>query len=233
MTHEQEMLSRAMNYVDDDLILAAHSPRKAIRRILPTLVAACCILALIISFPYLRAVINTNSDLINPGNKDDAADATPGKPDEEIPNTPKNIPVALGETTLTLTDTTETTATLTLVKKDNTPVYAILYDRRHSALASTEPNYKDNGVLIRPNTIRLYVNGEDQPTYKLPTAPGTYEIVVDFTSIRNGPYPMQECLGFYAHIGKDDKAVSILFSLEVEKETVNTDTRPSESDTFE
>ena len=91
----------------------------------------------------------------------------------------------------------------------------MLYDRLEGALASTEPDYKDNGVIIRPNTIRLYVNGEEQPVYRFPTAPGTYEVVVDFTSIRNGTYPMREYVGLYAYIGKDDEMVTERFSLEV------------------
>ena len=32
MTHEQEMLARAMSHIDDDMILAAHAPRKRNRR---------------------------------------------------------------------------------------------------------------------------------------------------------------------------------------------------------
>jgi hypothetical protein len=75
--------------------------------------------------------------------------------------------------------------------------------------------FKDNGVTIRPNTIRLYVNGAEQPVYRFPTAPGTYEVVVDFTSSRNGTYPMREYVGLYAYIGKDNAMVTERFSLEV------------------
>lgn len=214
MTHEQEMLARAMSHIDDDMILAAHAPRKRNRRAIPYAVAACLIVVLILSFPYLRTVINVDTDLFGPGdnvNKDEAGVMVP----DAYPSNPQNTAVTLGGTTLTLTAATETTATFTVVKTDDTPLYAMLYDRLEGALASTEPDYKDNGVTIRPNTIRLYVNGEEQPVYRFPTAPGTYEVVVDFTSIRNGTYPMREYVGLYAYIGKDGEMVTERFSLEV------------------
>ena len=109
-----------------------------------------------------------------------------------------------------------------MVKTDSTPLYAMIYDLREGALASTEPDYKDNGVTIRPNTIRLYVNHAEQPVYRLPSAPGTYEIVVDFAIIRNGTYPMREYIGFYAYVGKDEEAVTKRFSLEVIPEATET-----------
>lgn len=214
MTHEQEMLARAMSHIDDDMILAAHAPRKRNRRAIPYAVAACLIVALILSFPYLRTVINVDTDIFGPGDEANKEEAGVMVPDA-YPSTPQNTTVTLGGTTLTLTATTKTTATFTVVKTDDTPLYAMLYDRLERALASTEPDYKDNGVTIRPNTIRLYVNGAEQPVYRFPTAPGTYEVVVDFTSSRNGTYPMREYVGLYAYIGKDNAMVTERFSLEV------------------
>ncbi|MBQ9151588.1 MAG: hypothetical protein IJX72_05000, partial [Clostridia bacterium] len=66
------------------------------------------------------------------------------------------------------------------------------------------------------------------PVYRLPTAPGTYEIVVDFTSVRNGTYPMQEIIGLYAYIGEDEEPVTERFSLEVIAETVEPEAGSSE-----
>ncbi len=215
MTYEQEILARAMGCIDDDMILAAHAPRKKIRRVIPVAVAACLIAAFAVAFPTLREVINTNSDILasEDGLLDNENDAS--VPKEEVTFTAQQIPVTVGGSTLTLLHTTDTTATLRLEKTDDTPVYAMLYDRRGGVLATTEPGYKDNGVVIRPNTLRLYVNGAEQPVYQLPTAPGTYEITVDFTTIRNGTYPMQECMGVYAYIGEEDPAVTHRFSLDV------------------
>ncbi len=223
MTHEQEMLARAMSHIDDDMILAAHAPRKMVRRVIPVLAAACFIVALVVSFPYLRTVINTNSDLFGPSDEAVKNDAVIEKP-EELPYTGQDHAVTLGGTTLTLTNTTATTATFTVVKTDDIPVYAMLYDRLGNALASTEPDYKDNGVTIRPNTLRLYVNSAEQPVYRFPTAPGTYEVTVDFTSIRNGTYPMQESIGIYAYIGEDGEPVTIRFTLDVISEPAETET---------
>ena len=225
MTHEQEMLARAMSHIDDDMILAAHAPRKKVRRLIPYLVAACLVVIVAVAFPYLRAIINTNTDLFGPsdeGGRDDAAIQVP----EKYPSYKQNIPVTLEGTTITLTATTETTATFTVVKTNDTPIYAMLYDRLSGALASTEPNYKDNGVLIRPNTLRLYVNGAEQPVFHFPTAPGTYEVVVDFTSIRNGTYPMQEIIGLYAYPAEDEKPVTVRFSLDVVPVGTETESSP-------
>lgn len=225
MKHEQELLARAMGHVDDGMILAAHKPHKKWRRAIPPLVAACLILAFLAVFPYLREIINTNSDLIGPGPSGDAGvndGGAEGKPEEPPPYFDQAIPVELGGTTLTRLGTTETTVTFTLVKTDDTPVYAILYDRLGGALACTEPGYTDNGVVIRPNTLRIYVDGATEPVFELPTAPGTYEVVVDFTVIRNGTYPMKEFIGIYAYIGEDkqeDEPVTLKFDLSVTPET--------------
>ena len=231
MTHEQEMLARAMSHIDDDMILAARAPRKKARRLIPYAVAACLAVVLAVSFPYLRRIINVSSDLFGPG-EENAEDAGASIPNA-YPSTEQGVPVTLGGTTLTLTATTETTATFTVVKTDDTPLYAMLYDRRDNALASTEPDYKDNGVTIRPNRILLYVNGAEQPVYRFPTAPGTYEVVVDFASVRNGTYPMREYVGLYAYIGDDGKAVTERFSLEVEVATDTAGSDASENDTSE
>ena len=231
MTHEQELLARAMSHIDDDMILAARAPRKKVRRVIPYVAAACLIAAIAVSFPYLRTVINVNSNLFGPG-EENMEDAGASKP-EMPPYAQMGIPVTLGGTTLTLTATTETTATFTVVKTDDTPLYAMLYDLRENALASTEPDYKDNGVIIRPNRIQLYVNGAEQPVYRFPTAPGTYEVVVDFTSIRNGTYPMREYVGLYAYIGEDGEALTERFSLEVTVETDTSEPDTSEHDTAE
>ena len=224
MTYPQEILARAMNHIDDDMILSAHGKRKKVRRVIPVLVAACLIAVLAVSFPYLREVIDTNSDLLGPADGDQGEPGVVSPKPEDTNYIEQDITTSLGGATFTLTHTTETTATFTMVKAFDVPFYAMFYDRRGGVLASTEPDYKDNGVTIRPNTIRLYVDGADQPVYQLPTAPGTYEITVDFASIRNGKYPMRECIGLYAYVGEDGEAVTVKFSLDVEEETTGAET---------
>lgn len=236
MKHEQELLARAMGHIDDRMILAAHKPHKKWRRAIPPLVAVCLILAFLSVFPYLREVINTNSDLIGPGPSGDVGEENDGvgeDPDERPLYFDQAIPVELGGTTLTRLGATETTVTFTLVKTDDTPVYAILYDRLGGALACTEPGYKDNGVVIRPNTLRMYVNGATEPVFELPAAPGTYEVVVDFSVIRNGTYPMQNIIGIYAYVGEDkkeDEPVTLKFDLSVAPETEAPETLAAESE---
>ena len=215
-----ETLARGVNLLEDAIILSAHGKAKKAKRLLPWAVAACLVGALAVSFPYLRTVINTDLVLRGPDwnkEKDEIGDA-------EIANKPSaesikgmDIPVTLGSSTLTVTSVTETTVTLTLVKTDDTPLYAAVYDRMGDALACTDPDYKVDGVTIRAGRIKVYPVGEtdgaDEPATELPTAPGTYTLVVDFTSIRNGTYPLEEYMGFLSYIGKDGAPVTVYFSL--------------------
>ena len=218
---DPETLARGLSHVDDIFVLAAHKGTKKARRLIPWGVAACLIAALAVSFPYLREVINTDLVLRGPDwnkEKDEIGDA-------EIAHKPKaeeikgmDIPVTVGSSTLTLTAVTETSVTLTLVKTDDTPLYAAVYDRMGDALACTDPDYKVDGVTIRAGRIKVYANGASEPATELPTAPGTYTLVVDFTSIRNGTYPMEEYMGFLAYIGKDGAPVTVYLSLEIPEE---------------
>ncbi len=205
MNREQNTLAKAMNYLDDDLILAAHAPHKSRRRLLPLLAAACLIVVLVAVFPILREIIDTNSGLMDAIPPGDAGNGPVDAEQENKPNIPEEIlpgmSVTLAGSTLTLTDFTDTTATLTLIKTDHTPLYAALYGLSDEVLASTEPDYRDNGVLIRPYTIRIYPVGSEQVSYEMPTAPGAYELVLDFHIVRNDPYPMQDILGIYAYSG--------------------------------
>ena len=206
MKREQEILARAMGHIDDDLILAARAPHKKVRRVIPLLITACLVIAFLAAFPYLRTIINTDLTLRGPEHGGNVQD---GAQNPNTPSTyefiPQGIPSKLGGTTLVMNAVTETTVNFTMVKTDNTPVYAILYDRLYSALACTDDKYTDNGVTIRPYVIRVYVDGAEEPAYELPSAPGTYEVVVDFTSIRNGSYLMQNCIGLYSPVDEDDK----------------------------
>jgi hypothetical protein len=103
--------------------------------------------------------------------------------------------------------------TLTLVKTTDEPLYAAVYDRMGDALACTDPDYKVDGVTIRAGRIKIYADGATEPETVLPTAAGTYTVVVDFTSVRNGSYPMDEYLGVFAYSGKDGAAKTVYFSL--------------------
>ena len=229
---DPETLARGLSYVEDTMILSSHGKAKRSRRLIPWAVAACLIGALAVSFPYLRQVINTDLILRGPDwnkEKDEIGDA-------EIAHKPKpeeikgmGIPVTVGNTTLTLTGVTETTATLTLVKTDDTPLYAAVYDRMGDALACTDPDYKVDGVTIRAGRIKVYpADAADaaEPATELPTAPGTYTVVVDFTAIRNGTYPMEEYMGLFAYVGKDGAPVAVYVSLELPEE----DTTAEESE---
>lgn len=218
---DPETLARGLSHVDDIFVLAAHKGTKKARRLIPWGVAACLIAALAVSFPYLREVINTDLVLRGPDwnkDKDEIGDA-------EIAHKPKaeeikgmDIPVTVGSSTLTLTAVTETSVTVTLVKTDDTPLYAAVYDRMGDALACTDPDYKVDGVTIRAGRIKVYAQGTAEPATELPAAPGTYTLVVDFTSIRNGTYPMEEYMGFLAYVGKDGAPVTVYLSLEIPEE---------------
>lgn len=211
-----ETLVRGLNRMEDGWLISAHGRGQKARRLIPWVVAACLAGVVVVSFPYLREVINTDLVLRGPDwnkEKDEIGDA-------EIAHKPSadsikglDIPVTLGGSTLTLTGVTETTATLTLVKTDDTPLYAAVYDRMGDALACTDPDYKVDGVTIRAGRIKVYTDGAAEPETILPTAPGTYTVVVDFASIRNGSYPMEEYMGFLSYIGKNGAPVTVYVSL--------------------
>jgi hypothetical protein len=237
---DPETLARGLSHVDDTFVLAAHKGTKKARRLIPWGVAACLIAALAVSFPYLREVINTDLVLRGPDwnkPKDEIGDA-------EIAHKPKpeeikgmGIPVTVGNTTLTLTGVTETTATLTLVKTDDTPLYAAVYDRMGDALACTDPDYKVDGVTIRAGRIKVYpadaADGADRPDTVLPSSAGSYTVVVDFTAVRNGTYPMENYLGVFAYSGKEGTPETVYFSLTVpEGESDTADESGSSSETL-
>ena len=228
MTYQQEILARAIGYVDDELILAAHGPRKKLRRALPVVAVLLFCAAFAVAFPHLREVIDTNSDLLI-SEDESLPDGSIGVKPEAGPLFEMNRPATLGGTTATLVEVTDTTATLEITKTDDLPVYAILFDRRGDALASTEPDYQNNGVVIRHGTLKLYVDGSEDYVYELPSAPGTYRVTVNFTSIRNGSYPMREQIGLYAYMGEEQMQTTVLFSLEIPEESESDS--ESESDT--
>ena len=117
--------------------------------------------------------------------------------------------------TITLTAVTETSVTLTLVKTTSTPLYAAVYDRMGDALACTDPDYKVDGVTIRAGRIKVYADWATEPETVLPSEAGTYTVVVDFTSVRNGTYPMENYLGIFAYSGTDGAPETVYFSLVV------------------
>jgi hypothetical protein len=230
MTYQQEMLARSFSHIEDDMIEAAHAPRKKVRRVIPVVIAACLIAALWVAFPYLREVIDTNSDILNPEEGSAEADSPLSKP-ESSPILELNTRIIMPNgTSLTLMDVTETTATFEMVSVPGSQVYAMLYDLRGGALATTEPGYKENGVLIRPNTIKVYVDGRDTLVYALPTGAGTYRITLDFASVRNGAYPMQDYIGIYAYDDETKKTAMVLFfSLKVPEESETNTTGETET----
>ena len=231
---DPDTLAQGIGCIDPILIRAAHGKAKSSRRLLPWAVAACIVAVLAVSFPYLRTVINTDLVLRGPDwnkDKNEIGDAeTPNKPDpEQIASI--GTSVTLADSTLTLTAVTETTATLTLVKTSDEPLYAAVYDRMGDALACTDPDYKVDGVTIRAGRIKVYGDGAASPETVLPHEAGSYTLMIDFSSIRDGSYPMEEYLGIMAYIGKDGAPEAVYFSLllpETEPET-ETSAEPADS----
>ena len=211
-------LARGLSYTDDALIAAAHGRAKKARRLIPWVAAACIIAVVAVTFPYLRAFINTDLVLRSPDwnkEKDEIGDAEVAHKPSADQILALNVPAELAGSTVTLTAVTETTVTLTVVKTTDEPLYAAVYDRMGDALACTDPDYKVDGVTIRPDRIKVYADGATEPVTELPSAAGTYTLVVDFTSIRNGTYPMDEYLGILAYTGKDGAPETVYFSLAV------------------
>lgn len=229
-----------METLPGDMILAAHKGDKRWRRGIPFGIVGVVVVVVLLVYPYLQEAINTDLTLRPSDWRDTQEDGTlvdgaQPKPDLPAPN-PMNVPVTLGDTTLMATAVTDTTVTLKVIKKDATPIYAMIYDRKNEALASTEEGYKVGGAVIRYRTLKLSVDGGDT-VYTFPTLPGTYEVVVNFASLRNGSYSIQDLLGVYAYMGEEDAPPStVCFDLTVpaaEEETTAPDTTDNgtESDT--
>ncbi len=221
MTREQEILARAIGFADDDLILAAHAPHKKWRRAMPTLIAACLIVVIIAAFPFLRTVINvadrTENEAVAPGDGDPF-----GNESVDINTDAENLPIpglgetaTLGKTTLTMTALTETTTTFTVVKADNAPLYIAFRQYAGGVLGTTEPGFRDNGVIIRPYTIRLTIDSSDIIRYEFPYEAGTYTVTVDFSILRNGSYKMAESIIFYDYMTEDQTPRAQAFSLRI------------------
>ena len=68
-----------------------------------------------------------------------------------------------------------------------------------------------------------YEGGATEPATELPTTSGTYTLTIDFTSIRNGIYPMEDYVGFFTYTGKDDAPVAVYFSLILPEEAETTE----------
>ena len=212
---DRETLAAGLGHVDDAMILSAHGARKKARRLIPWLGAACVVAAVAVSFPFLREVINTDLVLRQPDWKKEQEN-----PDKEMAEKPdaeaildKNTAASVGGSTVTVTDVTDTTVTLLLVKTDSTPIYAAVYDRMGDALACTQPDYKADGVTIRSHTLKLRVDGTDEILYEFPTEAGSYTVVLDFSRIRNGQYPMEDYAGFFSYTGKDGAPEAMYFSI--------------------
>ncbi len=240
MTRDREILARAMSHIDEDMIAAAHAPRKRARRSMRTLAAACLALVIVVSFPFLREVINLLRN-----SKDAAGDMMPGQENKDEnddinkpnhPNTEEStapplpwLPVELGGNTITLTavDDTEKTATFTIVKTDDIPLYLAIFG--YDMLATTEPNYRDNGIIIRDNAIRLYINGSTERVDTIPTAPGTYEVLADFSVIHSWGYPVSDYASFYAYVGEEGACVTKHMKLALPTDESETDTASDET----
>ncbi len=230
MTREQEMLARAMNFVDDEYIASAHAGGKKLRHALPLMIAACLVVVLIAVFPTLQRLINVEgsqdllsglppapgspNEIVGSGSTDMGHLLTQSKPDVSEPPPTIGDTVTLGENTVTMTAFTDTTATLRVIKRDATPLHVAFCQWGGGYLASTQPSFRDGNTILREGQIKVYVNGATEPTALLPTAPGEYEITVNFATLRNGSYVMQNTMIVYTCTGKEVTVKSQWFAID-------------------
>ena len=130
MKYEQEILMRAMNYLDEDMVQSAHGPRKRLRRAVPWLISICLVAAVVWAFPYLRPLINTDLTLRGPTwnqNNGDGEAEVPNKPD---PNTirKQGETVTLGSHTVKLNRVTETAAIVDDLGADSANLMMLIMD---------------------------------------------------------------------------------------------------------
>ncbi len=220
MTKEQEILSRAMNYVDDDLILAAHAPRQKLRHYTPALIAACLCVVIVATFPFLRDYVggmDKTNDAATPGDAGENVNEGNGSVLDGWLNGSQNVSpnppglgdtIRLGGTSVTLDAYTDTTATLTIVKTDSVPLYMAMRQTGAGILASTEPDFRDNGIILRPAQIKLYVNGAVEWVDDLPHEPGEYHVLVDYSTVMRTDYVVGHALLMYSYGGPDGTVIA-------------------------
>lgn len=163
------------------------------RRPGPAIVSAVAAAALAVAIvPTAIFVSERNSLLADPPTLDTPAEPAPGDPPdsgEQDPPAAATAPMSVGETrtlasgsTLTYLAKTEHSVTIRLHKTDAAPVYLRLTGRRDTAAyyASTDPRYAGVGERVQGG-LTVTVNGS---AGAFPSAPGDYEIVVDFTPMR-------------------------------------------------
>ncbi len=227
MTREQEILSRAMNFVDDDLIAAAHAPRKKMRHYAPALIAACLCVVIVATFPMVRAFVgdmDKSNDALPPGDAGGPNNQVPAENwyiqnAPEMPNPSLGDTAPIGMTDLTLLALTDTTATFRMVKRDSQPLWVAIRQYAGGLLASTEPDFTDNGTILRPRQIRVSVDGVDQPAATLPVPEGTYTVKLDFSSLRNSDYRMEDTLIFYRYTDESGTVEHIRFNIALPAES--------------
>lgn len=198
MTNEKNLLlSEAMGFLDDDFLIEAHpevigkphnhtARRKTFFQL--GLVACLCILALCI--PKLPDIFGGMSDMVGNGAAPEANHSPEKDPQAPAPRLGHRVQGELGS--ILFTDETDTTVTLqmTLTKEATEPLYIYFYDYAGVA-ATTEPNYKNNGTVIREGRLKVTVNG--QPIEgSLPQAVGTYEILIDFSALLKDGTPLDQ-----------------------------------------
>ncbi len=227
MTREQEILARALNGVDDRFIEAAHAPHKKLRHYTPALIAACLCVVIVATFPLLREMVNLDNkgnDMAipnSPAENNTAADNWYlGDPAPEMPDPTLGDTVTLAGCEITLTDLTDTTATLTIVKADTQFLYAAIRQYAGGILASTEPDYRDDGTILRHHQIKVSVDGVHQPADTLPIPYGNYTVELDFSSLRHGTYRMEDFLIFYTYAG-DGTVEYVRFNIRMPSESVS------------
>ena len=218
MTSSEEkrlLLSEAMGFLDDDLIAEAHGEAvgKSLdvilrQKLMKNIGLVACIVLLTICIPrfaqlnYLEADGNTATPPQNEavGNsKEDFEGVWDGANDVLSGNTygdPEQFNgvgcVVQGTYgSLSFVSMTDSTITLrmTLTQDAKTPIYIYFYDYA-GVNATTQPNYTNNGVVIRGGRLKVTVNGEAIDD-SLPTTAGTYDIVVDFSSLLKDDIPMR------------------------------------------
>ncbi len=209
-----------MNFVDDGMIEAAHAPRKKLRHYTPALIAACLCVVIVATFPVLRELIDLSdksADALPPGAAVGNGSNGSGSVLDGWLNGSQNISpdppglgdtIRLGGTSVTLDAYTDTTATLTVVKTDSEPLYMAMRQYGGGILASTEPDFRDNGIILRPAQIKLYVNDAVEWVDDLPHEPGEYHVLVDYATVMRTDYVVGHALLMYSYGGEDGSVIA-------------------------
>ncbi len=196
-----QLFAEALSEIDETFVMEAAetAPRRSFRRAWTAGIAVAAVALLLVPAAIAPALLAGESGSGTGGTPPYTGDDIGGGTGGAAGDTPGGsetggAPMQLSETrsvrggVITYLSRTETTVSFRFEKTDTSPVWFTLTGRRagRTYFATTDPSNADMGT---PDAVfTFYIDGE---AGEFPTAAGTYDVVVDFSSL----YALCDTLG--------------------------------------